>query len=74
MTRHIGQRLLHHAKQNQFSVRSKPAHLTRKLEIDRNQALEVLQLLPQTPAELVNAVQGVTSAPAKAPRPRKGKG
>ena len=25
----------------------------------RNQALEVLQLLPQTPAELVNAVQGV---------------
>jgi ATP-dependent Lon protease len=32
----------------------------------RNQALEVLQLLPQTPAELVNAVQGVTSAPALA--------
>src|SRR5690348_17596845 len=29
----------------------------------RNQALEVLQLLPQTPAELVNAVQGVTAAP-----------
>ena len=28
----------------------------------RNQALEVLQLLPQTPAELVNAVQSVTSA------------
>jgi ATP-dependent Lon protease len=32
----------------------------------RNQALEVLQLLPQTPPELVNAVQGVTSAPALA--------
>ncbi|MGD9614307.1 MAG: endopeptidase La [Alphaproteobacteria bacterium] len=32
----------------------------------RNQALEVLQLLPQTPAELVNAVQGVASAPALA--------
>ncbi|TMJ59387.1 MAG: endopeptidase La [Alphaproteobacteria bacterium] len=32
----------------------------------RNQALEVLQLLPQTPAELVNAVQGATSAPALA--------
>src|SRR5207248_1474491 len=32
----------------------------------RNQALEVLQLLPQTPAELVNAVQSVTSAPALA--------
>jgi ATP-dependent Lon protease len=32
----------------------------------RNQALEVLQLLPQTPAELVNAVQAVTSAPALA--------
>src|SRR6266404_2584053 len=30
----------------------------------RNLALEVLQLLPQTPAELVNAVQSVTSAPA----------
>jgi ATP-dependent Lon protease len=29
----------------------------------RNQALEVLQLLPQTPAELVNAVQSVTAAP-----------
>src|SRR5712675_3579372 len=32
----------------------------------RNQALEVLQLLPQTPAELVSAVQGVPSAPALA--------
>jgi ATP-dependent Lon protease len=32
----------------------------------RNQALEVLQLLPQTPAELVNAVQSVTSAAALA--------
>src|SRR5256886_15295834 len=32
----------------------------------RNQALEVLQLLPQVPAELVNAVQSVTSAPALA--------
>jgi ATP-dependent Lon protease len=32
----------------------------------RNQALEVLQLLPQTPGELVNAVQNVTSAPALA--------
>ncbi len=32
----------------------------------RNQALEVLQLLPQTPAELVNAVQSVTSAPGLA--------
>jgi len=32
----------------------------------RNQALEVLQLLPQTPAELANAVQGVASAPALA--------
>src|SRR3954471_2688490 len=32
----------------------------------RNQALEVLQLLPQTPAELVNAVQGVGSAPGLA--------
>jgi len=32
----------------------------------RTQATEVLQLLPQTPAELVNAVQGVTSAPALA--------
>ncbi len=32
----------------------------------RNQALEVLQLLPQIPAELVNAVQGVTTAPALA--------
>jgi ATP-dependent Lon protease len=32
----------------------------------RNQAIEVLQLLPQTPAELVNAVQGVTAAPALA--------
>src|SRR5437660_12052535 len=30
----------------------------------RNQATEILQLLPQTPAELVNAVQSVTSAPA----------
>jgi ATP-dependent Lon protease len=30
----------------------------------RDLALEVLQLLPQTPAELVNAVQSVTSAPA----------
>jgi ATP-dependent Lon protease len=29
----------------------------------RNQALEVLQLLPQTPAELVNAVQSVAAAP-----------
>src|SRR5205807_7634260 len=28
----------------------------------RNQAVEVLQLLPQVPAELVNAVQAVTSA------------
>jgi ATP-dependent Lon protease len=28
----------------------------------RNQAVEVLQLLPQTPAELVSAVQSVTSA------------
>ncbi|MGE3783693.1 MAG: endopeptidase La, partial [Alphaproteobacteria bacterium] len=32
----------------------------------RNQAHAVLQLLPQTPAELVNAVQGVVSAPALA--------
>ena len=32
----------------------------------RNQAIEVLQLLPQTPVELVNAVQSVTSAPALA--------
>jgi len=32
----------------------------------RNQAMEVLQLLPQTPPELVNAVQGVESAPALA--------
>jgi ATP-dependent Lon protease len=32
----------------------------------RNQALEVLQLLPQTPTELVNAVQGVESAPVLA--------
>ncbi|MGH7063922.1 MAG: LON peptidase substrate-binding domain-containing protein, partial [Stellaceae bacterium] len=32
----------------------------------RNQAIEVLQLLPQTPAELVNAVQGVTSPAALA--------
>jgi ATP-dependent Lon protease len=32
----------------------------------RNQAMEVLQLLPQIPAELVNAVQSVTSAPALA--------
>jgi ATP-dependent Lon protease len=32
----------------------------------RNQAMEVLQLLPNTPAELVNAVQGVTAAPALA--------
>src|SRR6266436_9186761 len=32
----------------------------------RNQAIEVLQLLPQAPAELVNAVQSVTSAPALA--------
>ncbi|HZT89499.1 MAG TPA: endopeptidase La [Stellaceae bacterium] len=32
----------------------------------RNQALEVLQLLPQTPGELVNAVQSVESAPALA--------
>jgi ATP-dependent Lon protease len=32
----------------------------------RNQAIEVLQLLPQTPAELVSAVQSVTSAPALA--------
>src|SRR5438105_1274133 len=32
----------------------------------RNQALEVLQLLPQTPGELVNAVQSVTSAAALA--------
>src|SRR5713226_8600697 len=30
----------------------------------RNLALEVLQLLPQTPGELVNAVQSMTSAPA----------
>jgi len=28
----------------------------------RNQALEILQLLPQTPGELVNALQNVTSA------------
>ena len=32
----------------------------------RNQAMELLQLLPQTPAELVNAVQSVTSAAALA--------
>jgi ATP-dependent Lon protease len=32
----------------------------------RNLALEVLQLLPQTPAELLNAVQGVETAPALA--------
>src|SRR5437588_1439872 len=32
----------------------------------RNQAMEVLQLLPQTPGELVNAVQNVTSAPGLA--------
>jgi len=32
----------------------------------RNQAIEVLQLLPQVPAELVNAVQSVASAPALA--------
>ncbi|MBV9825209.1 MAG: endopeptidase La [Alphaproteobacteria bacterium] len=32
----------------------------------RSQALEVLQLLPQTPSELVNAVQSVTAAPALA--------
>jgi ATP-dependent Lon protease len=32
----------------------------------RNQAVEVLQLLPQVPGELVNAVQSVTSAPALA--------
>jgi ATP-dependent Lon protease len=32
----------------------------------RNQAVEVLQLLPQTPVELVNAVQSVTSASALA--------
>jgi ATP-dependent Lon protease len=32
----------------------------------RNQALEVLQLLPQTPTELVNAVQAVETAPALA--------
>src|ERR1041385_7037354 len=30
----------------------------------RNQAIEVLELLPQTPGELVQAVQGVTAAPA----------
>ncbi|MBV9964190.1 MAG: endopeptidase La, partial [Alphaproteobacteria bacterium] len=52
-------------------VRMPEAETTSK-EIDarllnlRNQSLEVLQLLPQTPAELVNAVQGVTSAPALA--------
>jgi ATP-dependent Lon protease len=32
----------------------------------RNQAIEVLQLLPQTPVELVNAVQGASSATALA--------
>ncbi len=32
----------------------------------RNQAIEVLQLLPQTPVELVNAVQSATSAAALA--------
>ena len=32
----------------------------------RNQAIEVLQLLPQTPVELVNAVQSASSAPALA--------
>jgi ATP-dependent Lon protease len=32
----------------------------------RNQAMEVLELLPQTPAELANAVQSVTSASALA--------
>src|SRR5205814_3111800 len=32
----------------------------------RTQATEVLQLLPQTPAELVNALHGVSSAPALA--------
>ena len=32
----------------------------------RNQAIEVLQLLPQVPAELMNAVQSVNSAPALA--------
>ena len=32
----------------------------------RNQALELLQLLPQVPGELVNAIQSVASAPALA--------
>jgi ATP-dependent Lon protease len=46
---------------------AEPDLVTRDIEARvlnlRNQALEVLQLLPQTPAELVNAVQSVTAAP-----------
>ena len=34
-----------------------------RLQHLKQQALEALQLLPQTPAELVNAVQGIDSAP-----------
>jgi ATP-dependent Lon protease len=49
---------------------SEPEERTTEIEARllnlRNQAVEVLQLLPQTPAELVNAVQGVNSAPALA--------
>jgi ATP-dependent Lon protease len=46
---------------------AEPAASTRDVEARllnlRNEALEVLRLLPQTPAELVSAVQSVTAAP-----------
>jgi ATP-dependent Lon protease len=42
------------------------AEIAARLLLLRNQAMEVLRLLPQTPAELASAVQSVTSAPALA--------
>src|SRR5712671_6615389 len=47
-------------------VEETSAEIDARLLYLRNQALEVLQLLPQTPGELVNAVQNVTSAPGLA--------
>ncbi len=43
-------------------VETTTKHVEARMLNLRNQTMEVLQLLPQTPAELVNAVQGVASA------------
>ena len=42
------------------------AEIAARLHLLRNQAMEVLRLLPQTPAELQSALQSVSSAPALA--------